>query len=889
MIFPEINQHSNGAQFRRADLHIHSFGDGGSYDVSDARMTPEGIVDTALAENLHIIAIADHNAIGNVRRAIKHAEGKAILVVPAVELSTPQGHLLVYCPASERMEAFYGKLNISPDKKTCYQTIPQCLKLAEEFDGFGICAHIELSSGFEGAHPKFDVFKQEILNAKNLLALEVSNAANAGWFSHSDDNSDRKNCASLRCKTLGLEEEIELTKVMSSDAHSIDALGKNAAGNRRLTRIKMESLSFDALRIALLDGAARVRLEDLIPASVPRFVGMKLEGGFLRDQVIHFSPNLTCIIGGRGAGKSTMLESLRTCSGNEVANTIVDSEVWPDSITLLYEDEVGQQHTLSRSKMNEVSNGDPNGPKQIAIESYGQGETAETIQHCDKDPSILLSFLDDFVELKELKNRDAELRDELLTNQTEIERLQLDRNRIPEIENAKKVADQQVETLKSQKAGEVVELEQKLATERRFRAELIEKLKTLVKSISESLTSDDLKNIISGMDGSTLAVGKAEFDAVHKLVSELAGEFESLSAQLREKVNSAVEKINAQLKTWSSKEQQTQAKIEDLRRELEKQKIKLDIAFIRKVTKDATDFATKLIELKKSVPKQQEAFKRRREFLQARRELKSKMFTTRQAFATLMNKSLASTVVDYRVTIRFHEGTLSKEIEETIKTHMGWRTSQVPKAQLIAENVPTFVLLDAIEKGDTSSLEKIVDENKNQVFSKSDAQEIVTKLKEWAPNVAIQRCAFEDRPEIKVSRAIPQPGGTTSHQVRDFSKLSLGQQQSILLSILLFSKSKAPLIIDQPEDNLDSEFIYKTLVRSLRMIKEHRQVIIVTHNANIAVLGDAELIVPLRGASDLAVIRDRGSIDRKETKEIVCTILEGSKKAFVRRQEVYGY
>ena len=85
------------------------------------------------------------------------------------------------------------------------------------------------------------------------------------------------------------------------------------------------------------------------------------------------------------------------------------------------------------------------------------------------------------------------------------------------------------------------------------------------------------------------------------------------------------------------------------------------------------------------------------------------------------------------------------------------------------------------------------------------------------------------------------------------------------------------------------EFVYKTIVRALRSIKEHRQVIIVTHNANIAVLGDAELIVPLRGASDLAVIRDRGSIDTKETKEIVCTILEGSKKAFVRRRQIYGY
>src|SRR5580700_5887366 len=98
-------------------------------------------------------------------------------------------------------------------------------------------------------------------------------------------------------------------------------------------------------------------------------------------------------------------------------------------------------------------------------------------------------------------------------------------------------------------------------------------------------------------------------------------------------------------------------------------------------------------------------------------------------------------------------------------------------------------------------------------------------------------------------KTVVHEDGKKTYPVRDFQNLSLGQQQSILLSILLFSKSKTPLIIDQPEDNLDSEFIYKTLVRSLRLIKERRQVIIVTHNANIAVLGDAELIIPLRGAS----------------------------------------
>ncbi len=254
-----------------------------------------------------------------------------------------------------------------------------------------------------------------------------------------------------------------------------------------------------------------------------------------------------------------------------------------------------------------------------------------------------------------------------------------------------------------------------------------------------------------------------------------------------------------------------------------------------------------------------------------------------------MNRILASTVVDYAVTIRFHEGVLSKELEERIKADMAWRTSKVPKAQLIAENISPFELLDAIDKKDTRVLENIVDENNNRVFSKTEALDILNKLGVREPYVAIQRCAFEDRPEIKVTKALVNPDGTKSYQVRDFSKLSLGQQQSILLSILLFSKRKTPLIIDQPEDHLDSEFVYKTIVRSLRSIKEHRQVIIVTHNANIAVLGDAELIIPLRGASDRAVIRNRGSIDTKDTKDIVCTILEGSKKAFMRRRDVYGY
>lgn len=485
---------------------------------------------------------------------------------------------------------------------------------------------------------------------------------------------------------------------------------------------------------------------------------------------------------------------------------VADSEVWPDAVTLIYEDEVGQRHTLCRSKLKDVTNADPDGPIYIPIESYAQGETAQTIQHCDKDPTVLLSFTDTFIDLKELKNKDDELRDSLLENQTEIQRLQLDVKRIPEIEAAKKVADQQLATLKTQKAGDVVALEQKLATERQFRDGLVTKLNTLLKAVNSTLTSEDLKSITAGMDGSTLAVGKAEFEAVQKLVNDLATSIDTLSTDLKTQIGDTVTKINEQLRAWTAKEQETQNKIEELRRDLERQKIKLDIAFIRKVTKDATDFETKLVELKKSVPKVRDAFKRRRELFHSRRELRSRIFTTRQAFATVMNKNLASAVVDYGVSLRFHEGTLSKEFEEIIKTQMGWRTSQVPKAQLIASRIAPVALLNAIDKKDTTVLEDITDENGVRVFSKTEAQEVIAKLKEWSAFVAIERCMFEDRPEIKVSRTIHSTDGTKTYQTKDLSKLSLGQQH-------LYEPDLAVIMGQEVFVHADRKFGDKRIVR----------------------------------------------------------------------------
>ena len=117
---------------------------------------------------------------------------------------------------------------------------------------------------------------------------------------------------------------------------------------------------------------------------------------------------------------------------------------------------------------------------------------------------------------------------------------------------------------------------------------------------------------------------------------------------------------------------------------------------------------------------------------------------------------------------------------------------------------------------------------------------------------------------------------------------SVGEKSTAILSLLL-SAGDQPIIIDQPEDDLDNQYVYNVVVDLLRRRKFSRQVIIATHNANIPVNGDAELIVALGVKDRLGVVLGAGSIDRPNIKELVSVIMEGSAEAFRLRRERYGY
>jgi len=180
---------NSGAKFVRADLHIHSFGvDDGSYDVNDSSLTPKNIVDTAIDKGLSIISITDHNEIGNSKKAIDYSADKEILVIPGIEVSTTQGHLLVYFENYNNLRSFYGKLSISEDKERCDQGIVECLNIADQFDGIGILAHIELSSGFEKMIGRFGPQIEDIVTHKNLWGLEISSKDSFNYYTGDDSN-----------------------------------------------------------------------------------------------------------------------------------------------------------------------------------------------------------------------------------------------------------------------------------------------------------------------------------------------------------------------------------------------------------------------------------------------------------------------------------------------------------------------------------------------------------------------------------------------------------------------------------------------------------------------------------------------------------------------------
>jgi predicted ATP-dependent endonuclease of OLD family len=145
----------------------------------------------------------------------------------------------------------------------------------------------------------------------------------------------------------------------------------------------------------------------------------------------------------------------------------------------------------------------------------------------------------------------------------------------------------------------------------------------------------------------------------------------------------------------------------------------------------------------------------------------------------------------------------------------------------------------------------------------------------------------------------------------NFEQMSEGKKAFVILKLLLdFSNKECPILIDQPEDDLDNRAIYTELAKYLRKMKIERQIILVTHNPNIVVGADSELVIVanqqgiknkntdenkkfqyVTGSIENTRIKDdeiKSILDSQGIREHVCDILEGGTTAFINRERKYA-
>lgn len=126
---------------------------------------------------------------------------------------------------------------------------------------------------------------------------------------------------------------------------------------------------------------------------------------------------------------------------------------------------------------------------------------------------------------------------------------------------------------------------------------------------------------------------------------------------------------------------------------------------------------------------------------------------------------------------------------------------------------------------------------------------------------------------------------------KEVGVLSLGQKVVAMLNFLLaysdYSKDFRPLIIDQPEDNLDNRYIYRHLVQQFRDVKAQRQIILATHNATIVTNSMTDQVVIMESDGVNGWIESQGYVSEKYIKNHIINQLEGGKNSFKHKMSIY--
>lgn len=884
---------SAGAEFHKCALQVNPAHYAATYrgqlpgtedvDYSTA------LVDRAVELDITVLAVTDHNDVGGVRAIQAAARERGVFVFPGFELSSTEGiHVLcLYGPetAVDQLDRFLGQFGLTdpgPSSARCGKSFSEILALVRRQNGLSIAAHATNKKGlFEAldGDARAGAWRDE-----NLCAVQIP-----GTVEDLPQNFREvvKNRNPAYARELEVERDLAIAVVNARDVASPDDLAHDGA----TCWVKMSEVSIEGLRQAFLDPGSRIRLEDPVPEKHAELVEMSWKGGFLGGSRCRFNSNLNVLVGGRGAGKSTVIESLRYVLdleplGQEARRNhegIVGHALKNGtkvSLVVRSHDPSVRRYRIERTVPNPpvVRDAQTRDVLNVSVadifprvEVYGQHEVAELARNPQKLTRLLGRFKDpdeSFAnEKRKLTLALRRSRESILRAQEELGELEdrlaalpgleetLARYREAGIEDALKdqgllvrekrlldTADERVATLRESEG----ELKQVLPIDRRF----------LSPGSVEELPS---KEILGDADR---ALAKLSAD-----LEDVAGRFGTALGE----AESALMRVRNRFSTYSASVQEA---YEEKLRDLQQTDVDGE-AFIR--LRRQIEALGPLSERRRQLEREESALQdRRRNLLAEWAEVHGAEFRALEAASKRVTRELSR-----RARVRVEYSGDREPLFSLLRGKIGGRLSEAIQALRDVARLSPIGLAQACRDGaDAVTAE----------FGISGVQ--AERLAAASPEtlMLVEEMALPSTTDIELN--VSSQGEGEDWQALD--QLSTGQKATAVLLLLLLD-ADAPLVVDQPEDDLDNRFITDGIVPRMRDGKQRRQFVFSTHNANIPVLGDAELILGLTPSGEAeggtAEIKPehRGSIDVGPVRALVEELLEGGADAFERRRRKYGF
>lgn len=879
---------SPGAVFTRAALQVNPFSylsrKGVDHGFTNAQDYNRQLVDSLVDQGISIIGITDHDTVENDGlRTVAEASG--ITVFPGVELraaSTGVHICILFDPKADeavgRDFVGWAEVDRRPEgaPSPCNRTDRQIMERAAEVGAVTYFPHVESSNGLFGAtagQARIETWCHELTRAVAVTSPFVALGSD------------------LRAMLDGRKAEY-VKGHPTAIIHANDVYDPSHVHDRSWTWIKLSEHTAEGLRQAFLDPESRVRRADqMVDDGTPQILAVGWTGGFLDGVSVRLSSELTVLVGGRGAGKSTIIESLRYAldlgAVGDVATkmqTTILPEVLGDggTVHVLMEktDPSSQRFLVQRTiggaprVTGETGADVARAPAEIVpnLELFGQHEISDYARDDQSQVRLLDRFLradvpdiahrldDAGRTLARSRRRLGELQRALDTADIDLQKLAKDEERLAEYDES---GVEEALTVKSAHDEDS-----------RLFTRAAEAVGDVQKSVSELVRVAELDTLFLSEDAIEDRPGEDELRAVRVHLDGLTQQLRPHLRTITQILTEGTAQLRRLREPFSTRQASVEAAYEKARTTLGREAssyvaLRERVAALPELRQQQSALTDEIAEVEAE----------RRELLERRGRLLAELREAYERAARTATHRLGGSL---RVAVL---GAIDTDgVERIIRDAVGGQLHRFVEAveQAAAGGLSTDDLVLALRTGPDEAVDLLEESVRSQAerVCVSITDDALGELEELDP-------ALRLRLELNV-------GTDPAPDWRTLDRLSTGQRATAIL-LLILADSDAPLIVDQPEDDLDNAFIAEVILPRLRDAKRRRQVLLSTHNANLPVLGDAEqiLVLEAEGTTPSGPARTHvsasGAIDDDAVRAAVEELLEGGRTAFERRRLKYGF